>query len=171
MVGLVKKLNLQVETVAEIGVWRGHTSIVLLEHIPSIKTYHLIDPWESYKDYEQSGLRISANLPEAKIICQDRLYPYADKLVWHQAFSIDAAKEIGNSSLDLVFIDANHTYEYVKDDIRNWWPKVRKRGIIAGHDYKPNFPGVCRAVDEIFGDDLHLSLDSVWWRSHQIKVK
>jgi len=165
LVRLVKKFNLKVETVAEIGVWRGHTSIVLLEHIPSIKTYHLIDPWESYEDYEQSGDRkAGTDLSIAKITCEDRLYRYTNKLIWRQAFSADAAKQIGNSSLDLVFIDANHAYEYVKDDIRNWWPKVRKGGIIAGHDYKPKFSGVCKAVHEVFGDDFHLGLDAVWWR-------
>ena len=167
LVELIKRFDLKVETVAEIGVWRGHTSIVLLEYIPSIKVYHLIDSWESYEDYEKSGdKKAGTDLSIAKIICEDRLYRYANKLVWHQAFSVDAAKEIENDSLDIVFIDANHAYEYVKDDIMNWWPKVRGGGIIAGHDYKhkSEFPEVHKVVNEIFGDDFHLGPDSVWWK-------
>jgi predicted O-methyltransferase YrrM len=165
LVDLVKKYNILVETVAEIGVWRGHTTIVLLKYLPTIKFYHLVDPWESYKDYEESGdNKAGTNLSVAKLICEDRLYQYSNKLVWHQAFSSEAVKEMDNYSIDLVFIDANHAYEYVKNDIKNWWPKVRRGGIISGHDYQPHFPGVCQAVDEVFKVHINVGVDSVWWK-------
>ena len=52
--------------------------------------------------------------------------------------------------VDLVFIDADHRYEAVKADIEYWLPKVRKGGVICGHDYG-TFDGVKRATNEIFG--------------------
>lgn len=62
-----------------------------------------------------------------------------------------AAQHFADGSVDFVFIDANHTYQFVKDDVNAWLPKVKKGGIIAGHDY--NAPHeVKQAVDEIFGD-------------------
>ena len=52
-------------------------------------------------------------------------------------------------SLDFVFIDAEHTFESVLDDLSAWWPKVRPGGLLAGHDY--DWPEVARAVDRFFG--------------------
>jgi predicted O-methyltransferase YrrM len=45
------------------------------------------------------------------------------------------AKEFEDESLDFVFIDGNHAYEWVVQDIALWSKKVRKGGIIYGHDF------------------------------------
>ena len=50
-------------------------------------------------------------------------------------FSNVAAKAFDDSYFDLVYIDADHTYEGVKSDLLAWWPKVRKGGILSGHDF------------------------------------
>jgi len=60
--------------------------------------------------------------------------------------SLEAVLMIPDISLDFVFIDAMHTYEAVKEDIRAWFPKIRSGGIVAGHDY--SWDGVKKAVDE-----------------------
>ena len=55
---------------------------------------------------------------------------------------------------DCVFIDTTHTYEQTKAEIIAWEPKVRKGGLLTGHDYgsrRPSHRGVSRAVDEIYG--------------------
>ena len=55
---------------------------------------------------------------------------------------------------DLVFIDATHSEESVREDIQLWAPKVRPGGIVCGHDYNnKRFPGVKIAVDEYFGEE------------------
>jgi len=54
---------------------------------------------------------------------------------------------------DMVYIDAAHDYENVKNDIKCWKPLIKKGGIISGHDYMhPNLPDVKIAVDEYFGE-------------------
>lgn len=163
LVELVKEYNISIEAVAEIGVWKGHTSRILLKHLPSIKVYHLVDCWKDYEEYDTSQFSAPPELSESKAICEATLRLYADKLVWHHAFSVEAVKEFDNASLDLVFIDANHAYEHVLQDINNWAPKVRSGGILAGHDYQLKFPGVCKAVDELLGNFFHIGPDSVWW--------
>jgi hypothetical protein len=62
--------------------------------------------------------------------------------------SWDAAKQFEDNSLDLVYIDGDHTYQGVVRDLAAWFPKVRKGGMICGDDI--GWPGVKRAVDEFF---------------------
>jgi predicted O-methyltransferase YrrM len=63
-----------------------------------------------------------------------------------------------NESLDFVFIDGNHRYDYVKKDIEAWLPKIKKGGIISGHDYQA--AGVSTAVGETFGDSAKVFKES-----------
>ena len=65
------------------------------------------------------------------------------------ARSVRAAAVFADGSLDLVFIDADHSFAAVREDLRAWWPKVRPGGLLAGHDYA--WPGVASAVHEFFG--------------------
>ena len=65
--------------------------------------------------------------------------------------SAGSAARYEDLSLDWVYIDADHRYEAVRRDILAWLPKVKKGGVIAGHDYAayPTF-GVIEAVTEVF---------------------
>lgn len=95
-----------------------------------------------------------------------RLDPYRPRLAIFPMSSVEAADWVADASLDLVFIDADHTYKSVSADIRAWLPKVRPGGILAGHDYSSFFPGVVQAVRELAQDtgwQLHLSTESLWW--------
>ena len=66
---------------------------------------------------------------------------------------MDAVKDFKDESLDFVYIDANHGYESTKEDIREWSKKVKKGGIVSGHDYvKKNGYGVIEAVGELNED-------------------
>ena len=77
-----------------------------------------------------------------ELICKDS---YQASLMFHDYF------------FDLIYIDANHSYAEVKKDIINWMPKLKNTGIIAGHDYDRGWPGVIKAVDEIFQKKFHLN--------------
>jgi len=77
--------------------------------------------------------------------------------------SFDRAKEFEDGSIDMVFIDANHTYEYVTRDIAAYLPKMKKGGIMAGHDYNEHHPGVMQAVQEAFeGRFTYDPKEDVW---------
>lgn len=65
----------------------------------------------------------------------------------------------------MVFIDAGHDYDSVRKDID--WALARNCPVISGHDYhKGLYPGLVKAVDESFGDNIQL-YGSVWL--HQAK--
>ena len=72
----------------------------------------------------------------------------------------EAVKDFEDKSFDMVFIDAGHTYEEVKNDIDNWLPKAKK--IICGHDYSVKWPEVMKAVDEKLKIDGVVG--SIWFK-------
>lgn len=130
---------------AEIGVWSGYYSEILCKAIPNLKLY-CIDSWTPYAGYGFSDRHgYSTILTEVT----EKLKPYNCVLI--KKFSMDAVKDFKDESLDFVYIDGNHEYKYVQEDIREWTKKVKKGGIVSGHDYyktKRGNTGVIRAVDE-----------------------
>lgn len=65
--------------------------------------------------------------------------------------SLDVATQVVDAALDVLVLDADHTYDAVVADLAAWAPKVRPGGVIIGHDYDPECPGVVQAFDERFG--------------------
>lgn len=118
---------------AEIGVSKGRYARAMCQGIPGLKLY-CVDPWEAYPDYveqhDEAGQKLLNELLE---VTKERLAPYDYEII--RKYSMDAVKDFKDESLDFVFIDGNHSFEYVVDDIAAWSKKVRKGGIVAGHDY------------------------------------
>jgi predicted O-methyltransferase YrrM len=85
------------------------------------------------------------------------------QLYLYQMTTRDASAGVKDGIYDFVFIDADHSYEAVKDDIACWAPKVRAGGWVGGHDYHPRkWPGVVKAVDEAFGRSVHQMPGTIW---------
>lgn len=136
---------------AELGVDKGILFRQLLDGVPDL---HLtgVDVFP-LPDRKARVYEIAASCPDrCRVIC---------------ATTHDASAAIHDGSLDFVFIDADHSYAAVKDDITCWAPKVRAGGWLGGHDYHPRkFPGVVTAVDEAFGRTAHHLDGTIWgvWR-------
>jgi hypothetical protein len=94
--------------------------------------------------------------------------PVKDHINVVKSDSVEASKLYEDESLDFIFIDASHHYEFVKADIQAWYPKLKKGGYIGGHDYDPpsrtpnGIHGVFQAVNEIFPGDFDV-VDEVSW--------
>jgi hypothetical protein len=116
---------------AEIGVLEGEFTEALAKPNPDIKIY-AVDAWRFYP------LRNNFRKPYHYIIIEDRarkrLLQYPNVIIIRE-WSMDAVKRFGDESLDFVYIDADHRFEYVTNDIAEWSKKVRTGGIISGHDY------------------------------------
>lgn len=85
-------------------------------------------------------------------------------VVFHQGDSADTASQYKNGSLDFVYIDADHSYEGVKRDFYAWYKKVRKGGIISGHDYAPathknDCDGVRQFIEEYMAANPKLQMN------------
>ena len=114
----------------EVGVERGVYSKKLCELVPNLKLYG-VDPWQIYEGYRDhvGQDRLDLFFQETR----ERMKPFNYQII--RDFSVNAAKRFEDESLDFVFIDAAHEYESVVEDIAAWAPKVRKGGIVSGHDY------------------------------------
>lgn len=128
-VGLAQLFNeLGYREGAEIGVKEGDYSEVLCQENKNLKLYS-IDPWLHYKEYTD----IVSSLPRFYENAKTKLKKYNCVII--RKFSMEAVKRFEDGSLDFVFIDGNHDFQYVVNDICEWSKKVRKGGIVSGHDY------------------------------------
>jgi len=115
-------------TMVEIGVRRGGTTFHLLDTIQDLTIYAI--------DTDISQF-YSKSIKEK----------YGTRLVPIQGFSENVADQIPNNSIDIIFIDGNHSYEYVYKDIVKYSSKLKPAGLLTGHDI--DYPGVNRAVKEL----------------------
>jgi hypothetical protein len=157
--------NIEVKTIAEIGVNKAETSSLLRHLFPEAHLY-LIDPWQPDSNYLLSATPISRKNKhyENAYRCVQEKFKDDPNVTILRMTSLEALT-CTPDQFDLVFIDANHEYTHVKEDILSWLPKVRPGGILAGHDYDPEIPmfsGVKQAVDEIFGKKMMLGKDRLW---------
>jgi hypothetical protein len=125
---------------------------------------YVVDCWQHQSGpYEQDR----ANAPQEE---QERLYQFVHSrfsgrrnVVVLRDFIHTLAVTFPDEYFDLIYLDACHLYEAVRQDLRDWWPKVKKGGLFCGHDYMDvNVPfiQVKKAVDE-FCAELRLGLDFV----------
>jgi hypothetical protein len=133
----------------EIGSWKGKSSAFMAVEIANSNKkidFFCVDTWQGsseHKDFEDLDSLYTQFIDNMKPL--EKYYKSIRKS------STEAANQFEEDSLDFVFIDASHEYEDVKKDIQVWLPKVKKGGILAGHDYYLEydyFPGVKRAVNE-----------------------
>lgn len=157
--------------IIEVGTWKGRSTRALGDHCKGV-VYAVdgyIDPLEATDQTNQELKTRGPKAIAAEAYANLHDLIKAGRVVLVRGRSTEAAGKIavrlGHRPLaDLVFIDADHTYEGCKADILAYQPLVApKRGILAGHDYgEKAHPGVKRAVDELFGDRVRRGPGSIW---------
>lgn len=132
-------------TVVEIGTQWGWWAVRAATQLPEA-TIWCIDPWNdpppgrSTKG-DDNFREWAKNTQE----CRDRIFPI-------RMSSKDAAP-IFTDPIDFLFVDGNHNYGAVVDDLRSWVPKIRSGGLLVGHDWAgPRREGLRRAVIEVIGE-------------------
>lgn len=114
----------------EIGVEQGVFSEIICKTNFNVKLF-CVDPWQPYKAYVDHQRR--DKLERFCWRARKRLYPYNATIL--RKTSMEAIKDFADNSLDFVYIDANHSYKFVTEDITEWAKKVKPGGIVSGHDY------------------------------------
>ena len=150
---------------AEIGVNTGVTTEYWLQNLKIQKLY-AIDPWLPYDGPSAGTTHPTEPMAEGHYReTLSRIAPFKDKVEVLKMTSEEAAKIVPDDSLDFVFIDGNHSYEFVRQDMGLWWPKVKLGGIFAGHDYSHG--DVNRALGEFCAEvnvfNIRNSVNDAWW--------
>ena len=146
---LIDKLKYKI--ICEIGVWDGFNLKNLLKSKAN-KVYG-VDPY-CFEFINDKKIKYTIN--EINIIFNEvkKLEVIFKNLKIIKKKSEEAVNFFNDNYFDFIYIDGNHTYDYVKNDLNLWFPKLKLNGILAGHDYC-NYTfkngekfGVIKAVNE-----------------------
>lgn len=141
----------RMDSVVEVGSLRGRSAYMLLSYCPG--PVYCIDEWADEGDHAYRGfVEVCSRFSNL-----------------HAVRGSSPAVAADVPDVDMVFLDADHTYAGINADLDAWLPKARK--LICGHDYDPNLswdeggqPGVWDAVRERFGEDrVEHPADTVIW--------
>ena len=158
----VKKHIGESPIIVELGSYMGESSVIFAKKFPNAKIY-CVDSWEGGFDDKDSCSGVDYSHVES--IFDQNCKEYKN------IFKIKGLSTSVSINCDLVYIDACHKYECVKDDITHWSPLVSK--VISGHDYcvdleelnqHPHISGVKVAVDELLGKPDMLFEDWSWYK-------
>jgi hypothetical protein len=134
----------------EIGSWKGRSAVCMAAEIQRSRKpidFWCVDTWQGSSEHRDVDAVQSGTLYDEFL---NNIAPFREIIRPLRTTSLEAAERFDDRSLDFVFIDAAHDYDNVLADIRAWRPKVKPGGVLAGHDYLPQWPGVVRAVEEAF---------------------
>jgi len=149
----------------EVGVFKGNSISYLANKLRHKEAMvFAVDLWEdtpAFKDNPElmEDVKILSSLYNEQLTKTNTRHLISDI----KQDSAEAAHVFQDDSVDFVFLDANHDHDWVKRDILAWLPKVRKGGIIAGHD--ATRPEVERVLKNVFPDAVGKDVESsVWYK-------
>ena len=139
---------------AEIGVFRAVLAKEVIKRC-HLQRYYLIDPWRPFRGEGTQPYIEAITQDQWDDMCRE-VYIELGVCPEVRIIRLDSVRasrlflpNLRFRSIDMVFIDADHSYEAAKQDIEAWYPLIKKGGIISGHDYG-SYQGVIRAVNERF---------------------
>lgn len=155
---LIGKENL---TGIQIGSYAGESTVMFIES-NSFRRLYTVDPWEENYDPNDISGDSDILLAEKVFDAKFKYNPIIEKI---KAKSTDVADRFEDESIDFIYIDGNHQYEMVKQDLENYVPKIKKGGIIAGHDYggHKHTEGTKQAINEFFGKEPEKVYEDCSW--------
>lgn len=151
MVKILKELGPNLIGI-EIGLACGFSSYLLTTECQNVSKLYGIDPFIPYKDWNAdiSEERINTMFDEFK----ENMSIIPNFEFIHKT-STDAADQFENESIDFIFIDGDHSEQAVYNDLQMYAPKVKKGGIIAGHDW---FLAEVRSAVSRYANENNVSL-------------
>lgn len=159
----------------ELGIWEGKMSEKLLQQNPNLFLV-MVDWWEKPEEGHSyyKGSKIIVNSPQevfddAYKLTLKRVNPFKGRYKIYKQESEEASKLFENEYFDFIFFDGDHSPEGLTRDLNNWVPKIKKGGLISGHDWKndpKNFQDVKPTVESFFKDkikDIEIDVDATWF--------
>lgn len=150
-------------TGVEIGSYSGESSLIFINS-GRFKTLFCIDPWVNGYDPNDPA-SLSNHKAEKVFDANTRNYKNIVKI---KDYSYNVHTRFEDDSIDFLYIDGCHTYEGVKTDLELYFKKVKKGGIVGGHDFYLNsesWSGVKKAILEFFKNEYPCEVfeDGSWY--------
>ena len=148
LLDLVEHIKDRVNTMVEIGSFRGESTSLFARTINKV---YAIDPFTWCSGTAETDF--------------DNLTKDFTNITKIKKYSNDpeVLNQFEDKSLDFVYIDGDHSYNAVMNDIKNWIPKIKDNGLIGGHDYHTGLLDVVNAVNNSFNtNNGKLFKDSSW---------
>lgn len=150
----------------EIGVDKGESTFQFIEQCPNIKKIYAIDPWRAYDASFKT--KIQSNMDANYETTKNRLKKYTDidKIKIIRKPSLEAVSMFDDNFFDWSFIDGDHSEEAAFADMQAWYPKIKRGGVLAGHDYRTKDIAVRAAVkrfSELHGLEIHETEYWAWY--------
>ena len=145
-------------TMIEIGSYMGESTMMLassklFKKIYAIEPHKGTESFNDYAGYDWEFVKKEFHLNTR----------YFDNITLISDFNYNVVDMFEDESIDFIYIDADHEYDSVKRDIELYLPKLKKTGIIGGHDYSKNaWEGVFNAVNETLGEPDYTFEDMSW---------
>ena len=124
-------------TACEVGVGHGINAFEMLDKTPTLKKLYLVDNFSPNNPHfsKPDGSPFTQEEADAfATMLKWNLKSYGDRAEFIHKSSVEGSRDFPDECLDYVYIDATHTYENVMEDLTAWYPKVKKFGMLAGHD-------------------------------------
>jgi predicted O-methyltransferase YrrM len=156
--------------VVEFGAWKGRSTTALVEACPGtvFTVEHFMGSPDEMETFHKVLQTAEGREGVRRAFLENTHGPRDDgRLFLIEMDTRDAEAVLRHVTqprgVDMVFIDADHSLEGVRCDIRIAWNLLCPGGMICGHDYEPNWPGVKRAVDELLGGHFKRGPGSLWY--------
>lgn len=148
-------------TAVEVGSWVGHSAIAIADAMPVGSVLHCVDTWDGTPGEVTGQIAAQPTISVYQSFLENIGERLGRVIIPHKGKSVEMAQGWPHKA-DLVFIDADHSYDAVKADIAAWWPHIRIGGTLCGHDYGGALTvGVTEAVDDYF-ERVSVSGACVW---------
>jgi predicted O-methyltransferase YrrM len=142
----------------EIGSYMGE-STMLFGCSQLFNKIYAIDPYEGNESFNNFSNN-SWDYIKEQFHINTRFF---DNIELIEDYSQNCVDKFKDKSIDFIYIDAEHTYESVKNDLELYLPKLKNTSVVAGHDYcNIKWPGVIKAVDEVLGKPTKIYQDTSW---------
>jgi len=163
---LSNKLDKTDYTMIEIGSYMGE-STMMFASTGLFSTIYSIDPLDGYEEFNEMH-NYSWEFIRDEFTKNTK---YFDSIVHLQDFSYNVVNEFENDSIDFIYIDGSHSEENVRRDLELYLPKLKKNGIIAGHDYlELVWPDLVKVVTDIVGKPDIVFSDTSWIKFYNNEV-
>jgi 23S rRNA U2552 (ribose-2'-O)-methylase RlmE/FtsJ len=135
----------------EIGVAGGHFTQQIVKSWKTCQKLFAVDLWEHQDEGYNDGCNLSNDVQLERYNQVLKDFSIHKHVSFLKMWSHVAVNQFYDNHVDFIYLDANHSYQGCMNDLNIWYPKIKKGGIFAGHDYSAGVDdsyNVKKAVDE-----------------------